>query len=284
VPNKKGIPMNRCDVLKKIAAELASGEVSFPTNAMLALKLQRALENPDCHVDEAARLIRAEPLLSAKVVALANSTAFNASGRAITDVKNAISRLGFRTLRTLATSVVSKQLASAGSERERAFSTKLWEHTTQVAALSYFIAKKVTRLDPETAMFAGMVHEVGGFYMISRAADFPGLLDEDFSAWSENGEADIGRAVLKVLGVPGSIIEAIEVCWQGFIAMPPQSLGDTLLLADYLSPVESPLRDLNGVPREGMAASIDMMVGKETLAEILAESADDVNSLIAALR
>jgi len=276
--------MNRCDILKKIAAELENGEVSFPTNAMLALKLQRALGNPDCHVDEAARLIRAEPLLSAKVVALANSSAFNASGRAITDVRTAISRLGFRTLRTLATSVVSRQLANAGGERERAFSAKLWDHTTHVAALSYLIARKVTRLDPETAIFAGMVHEVGGFYMISRAADFPGLLDDDFSAWNENGEADLGRAVLKVLGVPEAIVEAIEVCWQGFMSMPPCSLGDTLLLADSLSPVESPLRDLDGVPREGMAASIDMVIGKETLAEIMAESADDVNSLIAALR
>lgn len=276
--------MNRSDILKKIAAEIENGEVSFPTNAMLALKLQHALQNPDCHIDEAARLIRAEPLLSAKVVALVNSTAFNASGRTITDVKTAVSRLGFRTLRTLATSVVSRQLANAGSAQEREFAAKLWDHTTHVAALSYFIARKVTRLDPETAMFAGMVHEVGGFYMISRAADYPGLLDEDFSAWNDNGEADIGRAVLKVLGVPQTVVDAIEVCWDGFMSMPPVSLGDTLLLADSLSPVESPLRDLDGVPREGMAASIDMVIGQETLAEIMAESADDVNSLIAALR
>ncbi len=90
--------------------------------------------------------------------------------------------------------------------------------------------------------------------------------------------------MLKALSVPQAVIDAIEVCWQGFLAMPPTSLGDTLLLADELAPVESPLRDLDGCPREGMAASIDMLIGEETLSEIMQESAEDVQSLTAALR
>lgn len=276
--------MNRCEILKKISIELANNEISFPTHAMLGLKLQRALDDPDCHVDAAARLIKAEPLLSAKVVALANTSAFNPGGRAIADVRMAISRIGFRTLRSLATAVVTRQLAQASTnDREKAFAAQLWAHTAHVAALAYVIARKVTHQDPETAMFAGMVHEVGGFYMISRAREYPGLLDEDFPAWSESGEAELGRAVLRVLDVPAVVIEAIEVCWSGFLAMPPSSLGDTLLLADELSPVESPLRDLDGVPREGQAARIDLLIGQETLAEIMAESAAEVKAITDAL-
>ena len=277
--------MNRCEILKKIAVELANGEVSFPTNALVALKLQHALDDPDCHVEAAAKLIKAEPLLSAKVVALVNTAAFNPGGRPITDVRMAISRVGFRTLRSLATSVVARQLGQAStSEKERAIAAQLWEHTAHVAALAWVIARKLTHQDPETAMFAAMVHEVGGFYMISRAKDYPGLLDEDYPAWTESGEADLGREVLRVLEVPDTVIEAIEVCWQGYLAMPPASLGDTLLLADELAPVESPLRDLDGVPREGRAAQIDLVYGQDTLAEIMAESAAEVKSLTAALR
>ena len=276
--------MERYEILRKIAAELERGEVSFPTHALVAMKLQRALGDPDCQVDEAARLIKAEPLLAARVVALANSTAFGASGRAITDVRSAVLRLGFRYLRSLATAVVTRQLAVTTSAADRQLAARLWEHTAHVAALAHVIARKVTHLDPETAMFAGIVHEVGAFYLISRAGEYPGLLDEDFSAWTETGEADVGRAVLKALSVPQAVIDAIEVCWQGFLAMPPTSLGDTLLLADELAPVESPLRDLDGCPREGMAASIDMLIGEETLSEIMQESAEDVHSLTAALR
>lgn len=276
--------MNRCEILKQIAAELSSGEVTFPTNATLALELRRALSDPECHVDQAARLIKAEPLLSAKVVALANASVFNTSGRPITDVRSAISRIGFRTLHTLSTSLVTRQLAHATSPMDRRFAARLWEHTTHVAALAYVIARSVTGLDPETALFAGVVHEVGGFYVISRSADFPGLLDEDFSAWSECGEADIGRVVLRMLEVPDSVVEAIEACWEGYLALPPTTLGDTLLLAEELSPMDSPLRVLDGVHREGLRASIDMVVGKASLSEIMAESAHELKSLTAALR
>ena len=276
--------MQRYDILKKIAAELEHGEVNFSTNALVALKLQNAINDPDCHIDQATRLIKAEPLLSARVVALANSTAFNPSGRPITDVRTAVLRLGFRYLRSLAAAVVTRALASPLSAQDRAMAARLWEHTAHVAALAQVIARKVTHLDPETAMFAGIVHEISGFYLISRAAEYPGLLDEDFSAWCETGEAEVGRALLQVLEVPQTVVEAIEVCWRGFLAMPPISLGDTLLLADELAPVESPLRDLDGVPREGTAASIDLLIGEDTLLAIMHESEDDVRSLTAALR
>jgi HD-like signal output (HDOD) protein len=275
--------VERYEILKKIAAEIERGEVSFPTSAVVALKLKRALDDPDCPLDRAARLVQAEPLLSAKVVAVANSTVCNRSGRPITDVRTAVLRLGFRYLRALASAVVSRQLAVPATPRDRYLAERLWQHTAHVAALAQVLARRVTRLDPETALFAGIVHEVGAFYLISRTRDYPGLLDDDFPAWSESGEAEVGRAVLRALAVPQAIIDAIEVCWQGFLAMPPTTLGDTLLLADELAPVESPLRDLDGCPREGMAASIDLLVGQETLRDILRESAQDVASLTAAL-
>jgi len=47
------------------------------------------------------------------------------------------------------------------------------EHTAHVASLAHVIARRVTRLDPETALFAGIIHEVGGFYLLSRVKDHP---------------------------------------------------------------------------------------------------------------
>jgi hypothetical protein len=66
--------------------------------------------------------------------------------------------------------------------------------------------------------------------------------------------------------------------------MPPQSLADTLLLADHLAPVESPLSQLAGNGREGTAVDIDIALDDETLSSILAESKTEVESLIEALR
>ena len=277
--------MDNREVLKIIAAQAAQGDLAFSANAEIALRVRQALDNPDCHVDVAARLVQAEPLLAARVVAIANSVAFNRSGREIADVHTAVSRLGFRTVRALATALVTRQLAGASTlPQHQAVASQLWEHTAHVSALAHVIARKVTRQDPEAAMFAGIIHEVGGFYLLSRGKDFPTVLDGDPSDWVEHGESEIGRAVLKVLTVPAPALEAIEALWLGYLAMPPVTLGDTLILADWLAPVESPLHQLKDHDNSAIKASIDMMVGEETLVDIMRESAEEVASLTSALR
>ena len=90
-------------------------------------------------------------------------------------------------------------------------------------------------------MFAGIVHEVGGFYLLSRAEEFPGLLEGDAEDWAEYGEKIIGRGVLKKLDVPAPVLTAVESLWTGVGANPPATLGDLLFLANQLAPVASPL-------------------------------------------
>ncbi|MBS0307441.1 MAG: HDOD domain-containing protein [Proteobacteria bacterium] len=276
--------MDRLEAFRNIAAEAGRGDLVFPTNVNASLKIQQVLNDPDCHLDTASKLVMTEPLLSARTVAIANSVAYNRSGNEITNVNMAVMRLGFRTLRSLVAAVVVRQLGNKPTNPTlRAMSNQLWQHTAHVAALSHVIARKVTFVDPETAMFAGIVHEVGGFYLLSRAEEFPGLLDGDPEDWIEYGEKLIGRGVLKKLSVPEQVTEAVEALWYGFRAMPPVTLGDTLLLANDLAPVSSPLHARAGATTEQTATTIDFAVGEGTLHDILEESSEEVNTLTAAL-
>jgi len=271
--------------LETIAADAARGDIIFPTHTEIALRVQRLLDDPDCAVDALGKLISAEPILAARVLSIANSMAYNPGGRVISELKSAISRLGFAALRALAAAVIVRQMKEMSlSEECRELASRLWEHTAHVAALARVIARRVTRQNPDAAFFAGIVHEVGSFYLISRADAFPGLLNSDLEVWHGDGEAAVGRAVLKALDVPAHILQATETLWAGFLALPPVSLGDTLLLADQLAPVESPIDALAGMSRKGMAAEIELMIDDETLSQILAESADEVASLSAALK
>lgn len=276
--------MNRLEAFKSIAAEASRGDLIFPTNVNATLKIQQALDDPNCHIESAAKLVLAEPLLAARTVAIANSVAYNRSGREIANVRTAVTRLGFRTLHSMVAALVVRQFGGKPTNPElRKKADQLWAHTAHVAALAHVIAHKVTHLDPETAMFAGIVHEVGGFYLLSRAEEFPGLLDGDPEDWVEYGERIIGRAVLKQLSVPEAVTEAVEALWYGYRALPPETLGDTLLLANDLSPVASPLHERAGATSKESASIIDYAIGEGTLASILEESAEEVQSLTAAL-
>lgn len=276
--------MDRLDAMKSIAAEAQRGDINFPTNVAATLKLQHALADPECHVDAAARLVQNEPLLAARTVAIANSAAYNRSGNDVTNVKAAVQRIGFRTLGALAASVIVRQLGSQITDPTlKRKADQLWQHSAHVAALALVIARRVSHVDPETAMFAGIVHQVGGFYLLSRAHEFPGLLDDGTEEWLEHGEVTIGRSVLRRLDMPKPVMQAIEALWTGMRALPPETLGDTLILASDLTTVESPLERQAGASGLQSAATIDFTVGEGTLAAVLAESAAEIASLTAAL-
>lgn len=276
--------MDRLQIFKDIAAQASRGEMTFPTNVNTSLKLQQALDNPDCHIDAAAKLVMADPLLSARTVAIANSAAYNRSSNEITNVKVAVGRLGFRTLKSLVASVIVRQLDSKITDPKlKAKAAQLWEHSAHVSALAQVIAKHVTKVDPDTAMFAGIVHEVGGFYLLSRAEEFPGLLDGDSEDWIEYGEKLIGRGVLKKLGVPDAVMTAVEALWHGTSTIPPESLGDTLILANDLARVGSPLHEKGDNATQKVAANINFDSDEGTLQSILKESEEEIESLTAAL-
>ena len=276
--------MERIDALTLIAEQARNGDLVFPTGLDNSLKIVRQLDDPDCHMERAVQLIKSEPLIAAKIVSVANSIAYNRRGREITDLHSAISRIGLRTTQTLAMAIATQQMAGTPKSAElRQATTKLWDHTAHVAALCHVIARKITRHDPETAFFAGIIHEIGGFYLISRAADFPGVLKGDPADWVEQAEPAIGRAILKRLDIPETITGAIESMWEGLLALPPVSLGDTLLLANELATAKSPLYEADTVTAGSEAGLIDSLVDDAMLSSILEDASAEVDSLVAAL-
>lgn len=284
--------MEKSAILSALAAEAEQGRLIFPTSVNAAIKIKEKLEAPDCHLDTVIRLIQAEPLLSTKVVAIANSAVFNRSGKKITDVRSAVTLVGMRTVRNLAIVIAVQQLT--GPQGRSAQADQLWKHSAYVAALAQVIARRVTRKDPETALFAGMIHEISWFYLLAREKYFPGLIDDSMaSSWTadedleDESELDceitIGTAILKALSVPQPVIDDIVYLWRGYLAFPPDTLGDTLLIANQLAPVKSPFVPPSSLTGADAAANLDLLTDEDTLSEILKDSDAEVRSLTEAL-
>jgi HD-like signal output (HDOD) protein len=276
--------VNRLEAFGYIAAQAARGEIVFPTSVNAALRLQMALDDPNCHIEDAIKLVLGEPQLAARTVALANSAAYNRNGdQVITNVRAAVMRIGYSALQTLVASLVVRQFGARIQDPGlRAKAAQLWEHTAHVAALSAILARRVTFINPDTAMFAAIVHEVGGFYLLSRADEFPGLLDEDPEKWAELCEEVVSREVMKKLMIPAPVASAIEGLRDAWVNLPPGTLQDTLLMANLFAPVPSPLTPLKEMP-EHSESVLDFAVDEETLGEILEESSAEVKSMSAAL-
>jgi HD-like signal output (HDOD) protein len=279
------LKMTRLEAFGMIVAQATRGELVFPTSVNAALQLQLALADPECHIDTAIKLVLADPALAARTVALANSAVFNRGGGAgFTGARAAVLRVGYRNLYSLVAAMVVRQFGSKIVDPNlRIMAQQLWEHTAHVAALAHVIARRVTFIDADTALFAGIVHEVGGFYLLSRADEFPGLLNGDPEQWMESAEEVISREVMKRLMIPEAVAAAVEGVRDGLLSIPPDSLLDTLLLAKQLAPVASPLQANSLEMLTPSESVIDFIIDNEMLKSILEESDEEVKSMCAAL-
>ncbi|MDO9310834.1 MAG: HDOD domain-containing protein, partial [Nitrosomonas sp.] len=229
-----GVLMEKRVLLSALADEVERGKLFFPTSATATLQIKKMLEDTDCDLDAVTRLIQADPLLSIKIVAVANSVVFNRSGKKITSVSAAVTLLGLRTVRNLAMAVITQQLAGTQSKNELV--TQLWHHSAHVAALAQVIARRISHQDPDTAMFAGIIHEISWFYLLSREKAYPGLIDGNIAnSWVSDDDLDeddelaceikISTAILNALSVPEPVADAIAHLWHGSLIFPPATLG-----------------------------------------------------------
>jgi HD-like signal output (HDOD) protein len=277
--------VNRLEAFGYIVAQAERGEIAFPTSVNAVLRLHQALEDPDCHLEDAIRLVLGEPQLAARTVALANSVAFNSVGGApVTNVRAAVTRVGYRRLQAMVATLMVRQFGSRISDPLlRSKAALLWEHTAYVGVLAQAFARRITFVNPDTALFAGIVHEVGAFYLLSRADEFPGLLEDDPENWGELCEDVVSREVLKKLAVPEPVAEAITQMRDGWLNMPPHTLLDTLLLANQYAPVPSPL-GANEPPLPPHEDSVlDFVLDEPTLNAILREAGEAYNAMHEAL-
>lgn len=231
-PDKKGdaLKAQRFQMLEDIAKEL-SGEVVFPTYFDAILRLRKILQDPDQSIAEIAAAVSIEPLISAKLLHLANSVAFNPDGREVVDLKSAIMRLGLNTVRSAALSIVMNQLLRARGMADYSVMTQsLWEHSIKTSAAARIIARSASRLNADEAMLAGLIHDLGAFYMLYRATQYDELRHRPDSIkyliiqWHES----IGVTLLNALGIPEEIV-------------------DSTIDHDRLRPPPSPIRNLRDV-------------------------------------
>ena len=162
--------------LRDIADALSRDEVECPTFVDASLGARLALKDPNLSVTQVAAVVAGEPLLSARVVAYANSAAANRGGKPVTDVKTAVMRMGQNAVRNIAVALALRQISHAKElEPFRLQAREILEHGLEVAVLGNVLALHHGKVAPDDALFAGLVHDLGHFYALWRAAQFPAL-------------------------------------------------------------------------------------------------------------
>jgi HD-like signal output (HDOD) protein len=280
--DKVGDALNaqRFQMLEDIARELA-GEVVFPTYFDAALHLRKELHKPGLPIARIARIVGVEPLIAAKLMHLANSVLYSPDGSPALNLPAAISRLGIDLVRTTALAIAMSQLMRSKEMATFSDLTRtLWDHTVRTAAAARVLARERTRINPEEALLAGLVHDLGAFYMLYRAAQYPELRCRPESVkylivqWHES----IGVTLLNVLGLPEEIVNA-SIDHDQLRQTPTtlRTLADLVYVANILAGRDFAL--FHGEPSDDDAQAGELEIVRETFADLLPQIDADTREM-----
>ncbi|MGB5278564.1 MAG: HDOD domain-containing protein [Gammaproteobacteria bacterium] len=187
---------------------LRSGTLELPSMPSTGVHIAKHLEDPAADSDSIARIIQMDPALTARLIQVANSPAFK--GRVqIESCRDAVTRLGQSTTRDLVISFVLRGLFRSRNPHIRERMEQVWLHSTQVAAISYALARKIPGLDAGQAMLAGLMHDIGVIPILTSASRYPRLADDAdlLDKVVSRLRGDSGAMVLKQWGFAPEFID-----------------------------------------------------------------------------
>lgn len=228
----------RFQMLEDIARELTE-DLVFPTHFDTSVRLREVLRLPDVPLQRVQAAVTAEPLVSTRLIALANSALYDRGGPPVRDIKTAIQKLGLEVVRTTATAIAMKQMLMARDVAEFGDMTKrLWSHSLMTGAAAAVIARNFKRGTPDEALLAGLVHDLGASYMLYRAAQYPELRARPETTrhlvmqWHES----VGVSLLHALGLPEEIVAAtIDHDQPRAVPEHPRNLADVVYVANLMA-------------------------------------------------
>jgi len=271
--------------VNELAQALSRGKVELPAIPDVAVKVRRALEDDKVSAERLERIVSAEPVLATRIVQLANSAALNLSGNKVNDLRSAIARVGFSMVRTTSMAFALAQLRKGAELRGLEVQLgALWRRSTMVAAMARVVSVRISRVNPDTAMFAGLLHGIGELYILTRIGAYPLLANtEEGKGIVRDWHGSIAKAVLENWDIDPLIQDAVaDFATYDREHVGPVDLTDVLtvsfLLASYTSHPES--LELNmadvGVCRKLQLAQADYQ-------QLMDESSEQIDALREAL-
>ncbi|WP_100640015.1 HDOD domain-containing protein [Marinobacter salexigens] len=143
-----------------LTAAIEDDKLLLPTLPEAALQVREIAESEDSAIADLVKVISNDTALSARIIRVCNSPLFRGS-RAIENLNMAVSRLGMAYTSSLAMGLAMQQMFQATSDMIDKRLRATWQASTEVAGICHVLAQHYTKLKPDQATLAGLVHLIG---------------------------------------------------------------------------------------------------------------------------
>ena len=223
---------------EKAMNDLVAKGIKIPPQPKVLLELNQKLASEDFSVRSIARIIAADPGISAMLFKAARSPAFG-HGRRFETIDQIIMLVGVKQTYNL---VQAMALQSSVSDSARKILDIFWTRSHEIAQLAALIAVdrvSICNVFPDQAYMAGIFHGCGVPLLLQRFPDYCKSFQQDNSCWPNLAEEDakfdvdhcsIGYIVARHWGLPDFVCTAIAYDDE----MPSEEVGTVRTLVAIL--------------------------------------------------
>jgi HD-like signal output (HDOD) protein len=272
--------------VQALASELSRGKVDLPSFPDIALRVRKVLADENVTQDQVTRVVGSEPALAARLMQIANSAALNLTGKQITELRTAINRMGHNMVRSAAIAFAMSQLKKVDNLKglEQPLD-ELWKSSAAVAAMSHAVARRFSKVNPDTAMLAGLLHGIGKLYILTRSTQHPRLFADHvtYNQIVRDWHSPVAKALLENWDMAEEIVNAVseyedmERAHSG-----PVDLTDVLTVGNLLAAFKEHPDSLE-INMHDVAACKRMNIDRATYEKLIDESESEIDALRQAL-
>lgn len=167
-------------------------ELNIPSLPDVAIKLRNAIQN-DAGVADVVKIIQHDPVVTAKIIGLANCPLYLGTVP-VKSCLEAVNRIGLNAARNLVISLSVNRIFKTNSPVIRKYLDEIWKESLAISIISFVLASITRQVNPEEALLAGLMCNIGSVPFLSFAANFP----KEYCT-----ETDIGLALPHIKGPVG---------------------------------------------------------------------------------
>jgi len=218
--------------------DIATGRVELPTIPRVVQRLIAALRDPDVDTRTISEELSQDPVLSAKVLRLANSSFFGGE-RSMLSIDSAVAMVGSEAINKL---IVACGVTSAFDEIPGINLRDFWRDALLVATAASKLAPRL-QADSQAAYICGLLH-ASGHLILCQA--YPAVANGMFTGYAIVRGAKLAAIEIEAFGIDHPTVGALWVESLGF----PQVVIDTIRNsvrppADTDTPLDLALRSGN---------------------------------------
>jgi putative nucleotidyltransferase with HDIG domain len=242
--------------------DIAKGIRNLPSLPVVVLEVLKSFEQPDASTGMLAEKVAMDQALAAKTLRIANSSFYGLS-RKVTTIQQAITILGFDSVRTLIAAAAVTDVF-AGS-RHGAFDFKgFWRHAIGAGLCAKMVARHM-KLNQDYAFVCGLLHDIGRLVLVTR---FPEQYAEAMKYRAEK-DCFVIEAERAVLEIDHAVVgRALAEYWKFPLIMQKA-------IANHHNPQGDDLSDIPAVVHvaEATAHALDLTQDEDDLVPVVAEDA-----------